>query len=209
MTCNAGICDSSDVTMGQSQCFNANCNATSSAAPWCSNAMSFTPACQQNVQNAHNELTHFPFNFFQGTAMVDHSDPESHNIHCMTGVGGHGIMIDKVTNSSMDMIWDSEDDFETEGCAACPWAHNSAQDKEFAPVSGSFCNFLEPDDNLCVTIQELNDPNIGSCEDSGDGNPGACPLGQTIDKRLLKDGCAAETMVFGEACDSMLAVTCE
>lgn len=37
-------------------------------------------------------------------------------------------------------------------------------------------------------------------EDRGDGIPGACALGDTVDERSLKDGYAAEAIVTGKAC---------
>ena len=44
-------------------------------------------------------------------------------------------------------------------------------------------------------------------EDRGDGQPGACALGDTVDERSLKDGPGAETIVAGEACGKMYMVT--
>lgn len=44
-------------------------------------------------------------------------------------------------------------------------------------------------------------------EDRGDGQPGACALGDTVDERSLKDGPGAETIVVGEACGKMYMVT--
>ena len=37
-------------------------------------------------------------------------------------------------------------------------------------------------------------------EDRGDGMPGACALGDTVDERSQKDGYAAEAIVTGQAC---------
>lgn len=53
----------------------------------------------------------------------------------------------------------------------------------------------------------MNDPNIDGCEDGGDGQPGACPLQNMVDARSLKDGTSPETVVVGEACESLYAVT--
>jgi hypothetical protein len=44
-------------------------------------------------------------------------------------------------------------------------------------------------------------------EDRGDGTPGACPMGKTVDWRSLKDGYAAEAIVSGEACGKRYMVT--
>lgn len=47
-------------------------------------------------------------------------------------------------------------------------------------------------------------------KDRGDGKPGACALGDTIDERSPKDGYAAEAIVTGEACGrSYLATVAE
>lgn len=44
-------------------------------------------------------------------------------------------------------------------------------------------------------------------EDRGDGIPGACAMGDTVDERSLKDGYAAEAIVSGEACGKRYMVT--
>lgn len=44
-------------------------------------------------------------------------------------------------------------------------------------------------------------------EDRGDGTPGACAMGDTVDERSLKDGYAAEAIVSGEACGKRYLVT--
>ena len=44
-------------------------------------------------------------------------------------------------------------------------------------------------------------------EDRGDGEPGACAMGDTVDERSLKDGYAAEAIVAGEACGKKYMVT--
>jgi hypothetical protein len=67
---------------------------------------------------------------------------------------------------------------------------------------------LSFDDSLRKTVDEMNDPGEDGCQDSGDGGPGPCPLGQTVDERSLKDGYGAETVVVGQACGGhMYAVT--
>ena len=53
----------------------------------------------------------------------------------------------------------------------------------------------------------MNDPEEDGCDDRGDGMPGACPLGQTVDERSLKDGYAAEAIVTGTACGKEYLVT--
>jgi len=44
-------------------------------------------------------------------------------------------------------------------------------------------------------------------EDRGDGQPGACALGDTVDERSLKDGPGPEAVVAGEACGKRYMVT--
>eukprot|EP00747_Dinoflagellata_sp_TGD_P129941 gnl/TRDRNA2_/TRDRNA2_174763_c3_seq10.p1 gnl/TRDRNA2_/TRDRNA2_174763_c3~~gnl/TRDRNA2_/TRDRNA2_174763_c3_seq10.p1 ORF type:complete len:275 (+),score=53.62 gnl/TRDRNA2_/TRDRNA2_174763_c3_seq10:49-825(+) len=107
-------------------------------------------------------------------------------------------------------MWDSGSDFEREQCKAYPWAHNTIQDEEFSPQTGPGNDLyasLDPSDDLAETIAEMNDPDADGCEDGGDGNPGACPLGETVDERSLKDGAGPEAVVVGHACGRTLVVT--
>ena len=185
MTADPTIFSNESITEGTSRFFNSECNETNPETPFCTSSMRFT----------------------LGSAMVDYSNPEAPNVYQMVGIGGRGITIYKVTDAGLEEVWDSGDEFEREGCAAFPWAHNSIQDEEFAPVGGPFYNSLDADDELRVTIEEVNDPEEDGCVDGGDGQPGACPMGQTVDDRTTKDGPAAETVVIGEACGSLYAVT--
>ena len=59
---------------------------------------------------------------------------------------------------------------------------------------------------LCVTNNRAHFICLFS-EDRGDGLPGACALGDTVDERSLKDGYAAEAVVSGEACGRRYMVT--
>jgi len=185
MTADASIFDPADPASGQSSYFNSDCNEANAATPWCASSMRFTV----------------------GSTMIDYSDPQAPNIYRLTALGGRGITIYKVNDNGLELIWDSEDEFEQEGCAAYPWAHNGIQDEEFAAVNSTFYNSLDADDDLRETIEELNNPDEDGCADAGDGNPGACPLGKTVDERSQKDGYAAETVVVGEACGRLYAVT--
>ena len=108
----------------------------------------------------------------------------------------------------VSLVWDSGADFETYQCAAYPWAHNAIHDEEFAltRAPGGFL-YAVADEGLRETLEEMNDPAEDGCEDSGDGLPGACPLGQTVDERTLKDGAGPESMAVGVACGRLLAVT--
>merc|ERR1712113_923938 len=85
------------------------------------------------------------------------------------------------------------------------------QDEEFAPNTGpgnDLFESLDPNSGLAETINEMNDPEEDGCADGdGNGNPGACPLSQTVDERSLKDGAGPEAVVVGYACGRMLMVT--
>ena len=184
-TADAAIFSTTNAAMGQSRFFNKECDKENESTPWCSGSMRLTI----------------------GSAAVDYSNPEAPHIKALVGIGGRGFTIFEVTAQGLELVWDSGDTFEKEGCAAFPWAHNGIQDEEFAKVGGALYNFLDADDGLRETIEEVNDPEEDGCTDGGDGNPGACPLGQTVDGRSLKDGYAAETIVTGEACGHLYAVT--
>jgi hypothetical protein len=179
MTADAAVLD-------QAKYFASNCDDSDLAT---------TPFCAKSMR------------FSVGSSMVDYSDPEAPNIYRLTALGGRGITIYKVTDTGLDMVWDSYDDLERAGCAAFPWAHNAIQDEEFAPVGGALYNSLPLDASLRETIEELNFPDVDGCMDQGDGSSGACPMGQTVDERALKDGYAAETVVVGTACGKTYAVT--
>lgn len=185
MTADEAIFSPTSITEGLSRFFNDDCDEVNAETPFCSKSMRFSV----------------------GSSMVDFSNPEAPNIYRLAGIGGRGITIFKVTDSGLEEVWDSAEQFEKEGCAAFPWAHNSIQDEEFAPVGGAFYNSLALDDGLRATIEEVNDPAEDGCEDGGDGNPGACPMGEVVDSRSLKDGPGSEAVVVGEACGSMYAVT--
>merc|ERR1712129_246138 len=96
------------------------------------------------------------------------------------------------------------------GCANYPKSYNGIQDEEFSPMSGTQNDLFTSagiSDKLKEAITELNDPAVDGCQDGGDGSPGACPLGKTVDERSPKDGAGAEAVVAGTACGSLIAVT--
>lgn len=181
MTAESSIFDPSNITKGVSKYFNADCNENITS--FCSPSMRVTV----------------------GSSMVDFSNPAAPHIHRFVGLGGRGVSIYKVTNTALTLVWDSADEFEVEGAAAYPWAHNGVHDEEFAPVNGTAYDLAS--EGLKETIRELNDPAVDGCADQGDNTAGACPLGQTVDERSLKDGPAAEAVVVGEACGSRYMVT--
>ena len=188
MTADPSVFNASDITIGTSRFFNGACNDTNAATPYCAASLAFSI----------------------GTSTVDYSDPMAPKIYRLTGIGGRGITIYKIDTSGLELVWDSNDSFEREGCKAFPWAHNSIQDEEFAPVNRAFYNSLAADDGLRGDIEAMNNPEEDGCEDGGGGSPGACPMGQTVDERSDADGCAPETVVVGEACGTLYTVTvCE
>jgi hypothetical protein len=54
----------------------------------------------------------------------------------------------------------------------------------------------------------MNDPTQNGCEDDGTGNPGACPMPKTIDKKSPARGMEPEIVTVAVACDRVLAVSC-
>jgi len=139
-----------------------------------------------------------------GSSGVDYSDPSAPTFKGAVGFGGRGISIYDVS-SGLSRVWDSGSSFEKHQCATYPWAHNGIQDEEFSSVGGVLYN--SSDDDMKETLDEMNDPAEDGCDDDGSGQPGACPLGQTVDERSLKDGAGPEAIVVGEACGRLLAVT--
>ena len=135
-----------------------------------------------------------------GSSAVDYSNSSAPEIQHIVAFGGRGISIYEHTAGDLSLTWDSGSAFETEQCANFPWAHNGIQDEEFSPVNGTLWTL---DTGIRETLEEM----ATECTDGGDGNPGACPLGQTVDERSEKDGPAPEAIVAGKACGSLLAVT--
>ena len=135
-----------------------------------------------------------------GSSAIDYSNSSAPEIKHIVAFGGRGISIYEHTSSGLSLTWDSGSEFEEQQCAHYPWAHNGVQDEEFAPVNG---HLYMADAKIRSTLEEM----AAECTDGGDGNPGACPLGQTVDDRSEKDGPAPEAIVAGKACGSLLAVT--
>lgn len=142
----------------------------------------------------------------RGSSAMDFSDPGRPVLRRLVSHGARGISIFKKTDRGLELVWDSGSDLEREQCAAFPWAHNGEQDEEFAPLFGVLYNTTD-DADLREAIEENNDPDEKGCEDGGDGQSGACPLGQTVDARSPKDGAAPEAVAVGVACGRLLAVT--
>mmetsp|Transcript_32235 Transcript_32235/g.58932 ORF Transcript_32235/g.58932 Transcript_32235/m.58932 type:complete len:708 (-) Transcript_32235:157-2280(-) len=140
-----------------------------------------------------------------GSSAVNYSDPMHPVIENIVVFGGRGMSIYKYENSGLTLHWDSEHHFEKNQCDNYAWAHNAIQDEEFAPLYGALYN--SSGSGMRETLEDMNDPDEDGCEDGGNGNPGACPLGQTVDERSLKDGAGTEAVVAGVACGRLIAVT--
>jgi hypothetical protein len=140
-----------------------------------------------------------------GSSAIDFSIPSNPKFQNVVAMGGRGISIFRDTGSGLELAWDSGSLFETQLCANYPNSYNAIQDEEFSPVNGVLYNMSSS--GLKETIEEMSDPNEDGCADSGNGSPGACPLGGTIDERSPKDGAGTEAIVAGIACGSLVAVT--
>lgn len=140
-----------------------------------------------------------------GSSAIDFTDPTAPELKAIVGFGGRGLAIFKDTGSKLELTWDSNSELEMKGCEYYPWAHNSCQDEEYAPVGGDL--YASSNDAMKATIDEINDSDVDGCADAGDGMPGACPLEKTIDSRSPKDGPAPESMAAGEACGRLLMVS--
>ena len=141
---------------------------------------------------------------------VDYSDPAAPVFEAAVGYGGRGISIYEASPTALTWVWDSGSAFEENVCQYYPWAFNGIQDEEFALTrapGGYLYNSLPAGDGLIETLDEMNDPDEDGCADAGDGQPGACPLGGTVDERSLKDGAGTEAMTVGVACGRLVAVT--
>jgi len=140
-----------------------------------------------------------------GSAAVDYSNPSAPFVKALVGFGGRSISIYRPGDSGLQLVWDSGSSLEKEQCAAYPWAHNGVQDEEFSLVHGVLYN--SSSSSMQETLEEMNDPDEDGCADRGDGQPGPCPLGETVDDRSPKDGAGPEAIVTGVACGRLLAVT--
>ncbi|KAL7554118.1 hypothetical protein ACHAWF_017519 [Thalassiosira exigua] len=182
VTADPAIFDPSSPMSGHAKYFNSDCGDLDGSPDWCASSMRLTV----------------------GSSMIDYSDPSAPVINKIVGIGGRGISIYKLTDEGLELVFDTSDEFEREGCKAFPWAHNGIQDEEFSDINGTL---WMADEGLHEILMEMNDPTQDGCEDRGDGQPGACPLGKTVDERSLKDGYAAEAVVVGEACGNKYIVT--
>jgi len=80
---------------------------------------------------------------------------------------------------------------EQEGCKAFPWAHNGEQDDHYALMYGVAYSHASAGGKKDIAEKNtLSPPALDgdACHDRGDGKPGPCPLGKTVDERSWKDG---------------------
>mmetsp|Transcript_87956 Transcript_87956/g.249112 ORF Transcript_87956/g.249112 Transcript_87956/m.249112 type:complete len:698 (-) Transcript_87956:318-2411(-) len=164
----------------------------------------FNASGSQGMADAFTNFGDTKMRITIGSAGVDYSTPSAPTFKGAVGFGGRGISIYDVSGA-ISRVWDSGSSFEKEQCAAYPWAHNAIQDEEFSSVWGVLYN--SSDDDMRELLDEMNDPDEAGCDDDGSGQAGACPLGQTVDERSLKDGAGPEAIVLGVACGRLLAVT--
>jgi hypothetical protein len=93
ITADASILDPTAVSEGYSSVFNTECDK--SISPFCSNTMRLS----------------------LGSSMVNYSDPTAPNIYQMVGIGGRGISIYSISESTgLSLVWDSGDEMERVAC---------------------------------------------------------------------------------------------
>ena len=105
MTADTAIFDAASPMSGQSKYFNNECGEMEGSPDWCANSMRLTV----------------------GTESIDYSDPTAPIFKKLVAIGGRGLSIYKFSDEGLELVWDSGDEFEREGCAAFPWAHNAIQ----------------------------------------------------------------------------------
>lgn len=57
-------------------------------------------------------------------------------------------------------------------------------------------------------LDDANDPTQDGCDDAGNGQPGACPMSETVDEKAQEDGLAPESVIAAIACGRVLVVSC-
>ena len=138
MTADSSIFDPASHMAGQAKYFNSDCEATMEAG-----AADAPGGCASSLR-----LT-------IGSSMIDYSVPSAPVVKKIVAIGGRGISIYKLNDDGLELVWDSADELEREGCAAYPWAHNGLQDEEFADVNGTL---YMTNEDIRETLIEMNDP---------------------------------------------------
>jgi hypothetical protein len=177
----------------------------SSSTAFATEYAEFAEASSGVLQTAHTSFGGKKMRITIGSTAVDYSDPQQPKFKGAVGFGGRGISLYRA--DTMAKVWDSGSQFEKKQCETYPWAHNGIQDEEFADKYGVLYNMSTAGSKVREAIDELSDPAIDGCSDSGNGEPGPCPLGQTVDERSEKDGAGPESVTVGVACQQLIAVT--
>lgn len=148
-----------------------------------------------------------------GSSAIDYESDKNNPIyHRMVLFGGRGWSIFEVPEdpeSNLKLVFDSGDDAERIICEQIPWAYNAKMEEEYAPGPGMGNNTLwfHSEERDREDIEEKNDPEQDGCEDQGDGTPGACPMGDTMDSESGDKGPDFKRIVVGVACGRLVAVT--
>ncbi|KAL7573210.1 hypothetical protein ACA910_018864 [Epithemia clementina (nom. ined.)] len=178
--------DTSDATKGCAANFNSECDEALVERGWCASGFELTI----------------------GSMAVDYETNYTEPIMSrIVGFGGRGLGIFKVDRdtNALQAIWDSGSDFEVETCKSFPWAHNAIQDDNFiAKEDPAYTVFADNQEDY----DERNDPAQDGCQDRGDGEPGPCPMKDTVGEQSASDGPAVESVVVGVACGRLVMVGC-
>ena len=144
-----------------------------------------------------------------GSVAIDYeSDPANPIFHRLVLHGGRGWSIFEIPedpSALLRLVYDSADTVEKLGCERFPWAHNSAQNEEFAPINMANNTFYQvADEETREAIEDMNDPERDGCADQGDGTPGACPLSELQDTESHKRGVEINLATIGFACGRLV-----
>mmetsp|Transcript_11045 Transcript_11045/g.33139 ORF Transcript_11045/g.33139 Transcript_11045/m.33139 type:complete len:807 (-) Transcript_11045:30-2450(-) len=143
-----------------------------------------------------------------GSTAVDYSNPQEPVWTRAVGSGSRSVSIYRA--SDLSLVWDSGSLLEQEGCKAFPWAHNGEQDDDYALMYGVAYSHASAGGKKDIAEKNtLSPPALDgdACHDRGDGKPGPCPLGKTVDERSWKDGPGIQQgLAVGVACGRMVAV---
>lgn len=137
------IFDPSSPMSGQSKYFNGECGDMEGSPDWCASSMRFTigssmvdysdpaaPMIKKLVGESGFILwAHKMYSCMRNTncSLSLLCSRTSLPYLLCAAIGGRGISIFKLSESGLDLVWDSADEFEREGCKAFPWAHNGIQ----------------------------------------------------------------------------------
>ena len=153
-----------------------------------------------------------------GSSSIDFElDPTNPKFHRIVLFGGRGWSIFEVPEDPDDLlklVFDSKDDAERTSCQKFPWAYNAVAEEEMAPTENFPNNTLwrlananeTYDEDLIEELLENSNPEEKGCEDRGDGFPGACPMGDRVDKESIDYGPAFENIAVGVACGRLVSV---